>query len=215
VQIDDAERAWVSGNDLSFNGRAGGFFWTSGEVTVRGNRVVGNGASGLFFHKPSVTHYRVADVRDNPLEGNRHAGIGVSMTAVGDFAQNTFRFNASLPIDVGLDGDTPATLGGYPGQGGRAGAPTIVAARWDGTATSVEIRLAEPAATVSAGTVLYLFANDEPFLSVTPTRMTSTVRVEKDLRGFALRAAEATIYIYVWDYIARGTSELSAPVVVE
>ncbi|HVE71571.1 MAG TPA: right-handed parallel beta-helix repeat-containing protein [Thermoanaerobaculia bacterium] len=215
VQIIGSEYANVMDNVLSFNGRAGGFFWTANDIFVRRNEVIGNGASGLFFHRPSVTPYKRAIAADNVIAHNRHAGIGLSMAATGEFGQNTFRHNASLPIDVGLDGDTRETLAGLPGQGGRQGAPVITSARFDGTDTIVEMRLGERVWSGSVSTTVWLYTNDELLTRFLPRDNTFTVRIARDLRGQSIRAAESTIFIYNWDYTAPGTSELSEPVAVE
>lgn len=89
-------------NVLSANGRAGGFFWTPSRLKVLGNIVDGNGASGLFFHKPGSSR-DFAEARDNVIRGNAHAGIAFSVLATGDFAANTFADNSGRAIDVALE----------------------------------------------------------------------------------------------------------------
>ena len=222
-------------NVLSGNLRAGGFFWTSREVLVRRNLVgvgadgttpLGNGASGLFFHKPAVS--RIASyAQDNVIAFNAHAGIALSLTADGDFARNTFHDNLGAPIDVGLDGDTRETRAGLPGQGGRIGAPILTSARFDGTATIVTGRVSARSTASLIHERVYLYASarhdavEEVVAVVTGDRMslfsdlTFTARIERDLRGQWIHAASWTTYVYNWDDFARGTSELSVPLPVQ
>jgi hypothetical protein len=225
VQINDAQQGHVYDNVLSNNRRAGGFFWTSGSLTVRGNRVMGNGASGLFFHKPRVSLLR-STAEGNVIENNAQAGIALSVAATGDFAGNAYRNNAGLPIDVGLDGDTTETQPGLPGQGGRIGTPVITSARWDGTATVIEGHVAPRSNSSLFAESVYLYAGttadgvDEVLIRVPTMRGLVidgmfTARVERDLRGLWVRAATLQTFIFNWDDPATGTSELSAPLPVE
>lgn len=218
--------AYVLDNVLSGNFRAGGFFWTKDEVLARRNVVTGNGASGLFFHKPAVS--RIASyAQDNVIADNAHAGIALSLTADGDFASNTFHGNLGPPVDVGLDGDTRDTRPGLPGQGGRIGAPILTSVRFDGTATVITGRISGRAASSLIGERVYLYAGtkfdrqEEVIAVVTgETRqqfagLTFTARIEADLRGQWVHAASFAWYVYNLDDFARGTSELSLPLLVE
>ena len=227
VQVNDGE-AVVFDNILSENTRAGGFFWTQREVLVRRNRVMDNGASGLFFHKLAVS--RIASyAQQNSIGGNAHAGIGLSRTAEGDFAMNTFLANRGLPIDVGLDGETRESLGGVPSQGGRVGAPILLSARFDGTNTVVTGRVAAPPerSGVQLSDRVYVHASSQPdapgevaavVLGDTQQRfadLTFTVRIPRDLRGQWVRATSLASFWYNFDDIARATSELSAALPVD
>jgi hypothetical protein len=219
VQVNRAD-ASVFDNVLIGNRRAGGFFWTEREVLVRRNVVTGNGASGLFFHKPFIS--RIASyAEDNVIAFNGQAGIALSLTADGDFGRNTFGDNAGLPIDVGLDGDTRDPKPGLLTQGGRVGAPVLTSARFDGTATIVTGRIAARPASSLIGEKVYVYAGQEVVAVVMgETRqqfadLTFTARIERDLRGQPVRAASFTYYVYNWDDFARGTSELSVPLLVE
>ncbi|HYC90747.1 MAG TPA: right-handed parallel beta-helix repeat-containing protein [Thermoanaerobaculia bacterium] len=219
VQVNRAD-AFIFDNVLVGNRRAGGFFWTEREVLARRNVVTGNGASGLFFHKPLIS--RIASyAEDNVIAFNAHAGIALSLTADGNFARNTFHDNAGLPIDVGLDGETRDPKPGLLTQGGRVGAPILTSARFDGTATIVTGRIANRPTASLIGEQVYVYAGQEVVAVVTgETRqqfadLTFTARIERDLRGLPVRAASFTYYVYNWDDFARGTSELSVPVVVE
>lgn len=219
VQVNGGE-SLVFDNVLSDNLRAGGFFWTSQEVRARRNVVTGNGASGLFFHKPAVS--RIASyAEDNVLAFNAQAGLALSLTADGHFAQNTFRANAGLPIDVGLDGDTRDTRSGLPTQGGRVGAPTLTSARFDGTATVITGHIAPRHTAALIGERVYIYAGDE-VVAVLPGQsrqlfadLTFTAHIPVDLRGQPLRAASFAWYVYNWDDFARANSELSPPIPVD
>lgn len=225
VQVNGGE-ALVADNVLSRNRRAGGFFWTSGEVRAERNVIVGNGASGLFFHKPAVS--RIAShAKDNFIAFNAHAGIGLSLAADGEFAENTFQGNVNAPIDVGLDGDTRETRDGLPGQGGLVGAPILTSARFDGTGTIVTGRLARRGAGFLVRQRVILYATAGPGAKTEVVAVVNpeegslfrddmfSVRIERDLRGHSLQAASWAIYVYNLDDFARGTSELSVPLPVE
>ncbi|MGZ5442533.1 MAG: right-handed parallel beta-helix repeat-containing protein [Thermoanaerobaculia bacterium] len=224
VQVNGGE-SLVFDNVLSGNLRAGGFFWSSREVRVRRNVVTGNGASGLFFHKPAVS--RIASfAEDNVVAFNAHAGIALSLTADGHFAQNTFHDNLGAPIDVGLDGNTRDTRAGLPGQGGRIGAPILTSARFDGTATVVTGRVSGRSTSSLIHERVYLYAGARPdtaeeVVAAVDSRgsrfpeLTFTARIERDLRGQWIHGVSSTTYLYNWDDFARGTSELSVPLPVE
>jgi hypothetical protein len=225
VQVNGGE-SFVFDNNLSDNLRAGGFFWSSREVLVRRNVVTGNGASGLFFHKPSVSRI-ASSAEDNVIAFNAQAGLALSLTADGLFAQNTFHDNLGAPIDVGLDGDTRETRAGLPSQGGRVGAPILTSARFDGTATIVTGRVSGRSTGSLIRERVYLYASaradaaEEVVAVVTGETMglfadlTFTARIERDLRGQWVHAVSSTTYVYNWDDFARGTSELSMPLPVE
>ena len=224
VQVNGGE-SQVFDNTLIRNLRAGGFFWTSREVRARRNIVTQNGAAGLFFHKPAVS--RIASyAEDNIISHNAQAGLALSLTAEGSFAQNTFYDNLGAPIDVGLDGDTRTLRDGFPGQGGRVGTPILTSARFDGTATIVTGRLAPRGTRWLIRERIYLYASarfdtqDKVIAMLDPQGGlfpdgTFTARIERDLRGQWLHAVSAATYVYNWDDFARGTSELSVPLPVE
>ena len=209
-------------NVLRHNRRAGGFFWSSEEVLVYGNVVEDNGASGLFFHKPAIS-VRSPRAYDNAIARNAHAGIGTSLLATGNFAKNAFRDNAGQPIDVALDGATRETRQGLPGQGGRLGAPLVLNATWDGTATIVEGRIAARPTTVLTAEVVYIYAgpsgSEEVVAVLQPLHgfgsNAFTARIEQDLRGRLVRASHYANFVYDWDTPAPATSELSEPRRVE
>jgi hypothetical protein len=48
--------------------------------------------------------------------------------STGYFAQNDFAGNLGRAIDIGIDGPTPQTNPGRPGQGGMVGAPVVTSA---------------------------------------------------------------------------------------
>ena len=228
VQVNGGE-SLVFDNVLSDNLRAGGFFWTPREVRARRNVVTGNGAAGLFFHKPEVS--RIASyAEDNVIAFNAQAGLALSLTADGYFAQNTFHDNLGAPIDVGLDGDTRETRDGLPSQGGSIGAPILTSARFDGTATIITGVLARRVDT--RGSVLIresvtLYASGRPDtaeevianVSEGPPQLfangTFTTRIPRDLRGQWIHAVSLAGHWYNGDDIARSVSELSLPLQVQ
>lgn len=223
----DGGTAYVVDNVLSGNGRSGAFFWTSSDVKAYGNFIgvgadgvtpLGNGASGLFFHKPKVSHWP-STASENVIAYNRHAGIGLSLAATGAFGWNTFHHNGAGAIDVGLDGLTPLKQG-LPGQGGVVGVPTVTSARFENGVTTVTVRLAPSASSVSSHTLVLLYAGSgdtQELVANVPNPRSGelTITVPRDLRGQAVRATTFTNHIYNWDDPAPGTSEMSAPRVVE
>lgn len=226
VQVNDST-AHVYDNLLGGNARAGGFFWTWRDVWVRRNRVIGNGASGLFFHKPLQSRI-AAFAQENVIAHNAHAGIGLSGAADGDFAMNTFLVNAGEPVDVGLDGRTPDNAPGLPGQGGRVGAPILLSARFDGRETIVTGRVAAHESNrTPINERVYVYASATPqepgevvafLLGETRGSFAGglfTARIPGDLRGRWVRAASVAAYVYNLDDFARGTSEVSAALPVE
>lgn len=221
--------ARVVDNVLSGNLRSGAFFWTIDAIDAYGNRVgvaadgvtpLGNGASGFFFHRPQL-HYRVSDVHGNVIGYNAHAGIGVSLGANGLFADNTFLGSAERAIDVGMDGVTPETRMGLPGQGGRMGAPRITGASWNGSETVIDVHIAPAPASVRFYERVYVYASASPaeageVVAIADARLaTLSLRVPEDLRGRFVRASAVGAFAYNWDEPAVGTSELSAPRRVE
>ena len=212
--------AYVADNVLSGNGRSGGFFWTTSYIRVLRNIVDGNGASGLFFHKPVATKYDYSEAIDNVIRGNAHAGIGLSLMATGDFARNSFADNGGRPIDIGLDGPSTSGVRGYPGRGGVAGAPAIVAARFANGVTTLTVR---PAPYLLDGAVsfirlsIYAGSGDAQELIATVDARFSTdftIDIARDLRGQLVRAAMVTNAIENFDDPMITTSEVGEGTVV-
>ncbi len=221
----------VVGCVLSGNGRAGAWFWTGEDVTVRDSYVgvgadgvtpMGNGASGLFFHNPRLG-YRAAAAFDNVIANNGHAGIGLSLLAVGDFGLNVMHDNRNGAIDVALDGPTLETKRGNPGQGGIQGPPMILSATYENGVTTITGRKNVPAGSVRVADRIQLYAASsvgragtaeaEELIGVLEDvrSETFTFHVAADLRGRYVSASQYSIYIYDWDSPAPGTSELSLP----
>lgn len=218
----------VRDSELSANGHSGGWFSTSGTVFVR-NRIVDNGASGLFFHKPAITFWP-STVENNEIANNAHAGIALSAQATGKYAPNTMYANGGEAVDMEIDGPTLESRGTIPGQGGILGAPVVTSARYDGTATIIEGRLAGSINTTHVASTVYVYASRsvdsrgiaeaEQLLGIGPLRSSGpnrefTLRVERDLRGLWVNAAHFGIYVYNWDDPAWTTSELGLPRQVE
>jgi Right handed beta helix region len=221
VQVNNGS-ARIYDNILSGNLRAGGFFWTTEDVTVRRNRVAGNGASGLFFHKPQMS-YGFMQAQDNVLAYNAHAGIALSLGAVGEFGRNTFVRNRGAAIDVALDGDTRETRMGLPGQGRppRRADPHLRAFRRHrhdrrGTRGCVSDAGARPRARLSLrrrGVRRRGRAAGRALLAVGPRRA-FTARIPGDLRGRWMRASAYASFAYHWDDFTAATSELSEALLV-
>jgi len=214
----------VTDNVLSDNAHAGGFFWIDGAIDVRRNRVTGNGASGLFFHNTVAFGYRFADVRDNLIENNAHAGIGLTAFASGNFARNVMVGNHNGAIDIGLDGPTLESKSGNPGLGGIIGAPVITSAKFENGVTTIEGRVGARSGALVLNDAIYVYANtreasDAEELIGTLDRATTagtlTLRVDRDLRGRWITASEYSTWIYDFDHAAQGTSEVGPPRIVE
>lgn len=220
---------------LSGNIRSGAWIWTSQQATVSENlvgvgadgvRPIGNGASGLFFHNPKLG-YTMATASDNIIANNAQAGIGLTLFAVGNFAENSFRDNGNGAIDVALDGPTLDTKFGNPGQGGIIGPPTIVSAKYENGVTTIEGRKNVSAGFVIASESIYVYANtktdarglaeaEELIGELDNVRGdTFTLKVNADLRGRYIDASHFAVYIYNWDDPAPGTSEVGLPRRVE
>jgi len=219
----DESRAIVDDSVISGNRRAGGFFWTSGGVLLERNDIIGNGASGLFFHKPRYSIDGFSAVA-NAIANNGQAGIAASLAAAGDWGRNTFRDNGGEAIDIGLDGPTLEVTHGWPGLGGVVGAPTVTSARFEDGATIIEGRIATTSDLFrfDSGTVhVYRSAAvdgeaDEFLGSVRASPSGDfTFRIERDLRGQFVKASTFFVYVYNWDDPAPGTSELGLPKLVE
>lgn len=234
VQATDGEIV-VKNCILSGNRRSGAWFWTSDQVTVSDNLVgvgadgvtpIGNGASGLFFHNPQLG-YRMATALDNIIANNSQAGIGLTLFAVGNFAENVFRNNGNGAIDVALDGPTLATKFGNPGQGGIIGPPIIDSAKYESGVTTIQGHKSVPAGFTIAADNIYVYANTtidasglaeaEELIGVLENVNggTFTLRVNADLRGRYIDASQFTLYVYNWDDPAPGTSEVGSPRRVE
>lgn len=209
---------YVMDSALVANWRSGGFFWTSGDVRVVRNHIADNGASGLFFHKPEPT-FQFAQVYDNVIVNNRHAGIGLSMTATGDYARNSFANNGAGPIDIGLNGPSTTTVIGIPGQGAIIGAPVITAAKFADGVTTVTGRVAPRAgSTNSFQSVTILGGTDDLQVLLATANVREeefTITIDRDLRGWAVRAVMYTNVIYDFDHAVTATSEVGLPRVVE
>jgi parallel beta-helix repeat protein len=224
----------VSDNILSGNRRSGGFFWTSDFVRVSRNRVgvgaddvtpIGNGASGLLFHKPNVT-YDYAIVEDNIIANNERFGIALTLRATGNFARNTIYGNGGEAIDVELDGPTLQTKGGVPGEGGVVGAPTITSARYENGTTIIEGHTA-PRPTTLFSEEVYVYANRsldsrglaqaEELIGIASANYSSgefSLRLDRDLRGRYIDAVTLGVFIEYGDNPLRATSELGLPLQV-
>lgn len=209
----------VAYNELSDNGRSGGYFWTTNSVTAVRNVVTGNGASGLFFHKP-VFSFASSEASENVIADNEHAGIGLSFSASGDFGHNSYRDNGAGPLDIGLDGPTTATIYGLPGQGAVVGAPVITSARFENGVTTITGRLAPQPAFGATFRRLSIFAGPENAQELVYqngiNRDDFTIQVPRDLRGQLVRAMMYTnVVVSHGDVGTTGTSELGEPRVVE
>lgn len=209
---------YVIDSSLVSNWRSGGFFWTSSTVRVERNHIADNGASGLFFHKPQQA-FQYAEARDNVIVNNRHAGIGLSIAATGDFARNTFRDNGAGPIDIGLNGPSTATVTGIPGQGAIVGAPVITSAKFANGVTTVTGRVAPRAgSTNSFQRVSILGGTDDLQVLLATANVPGeefTITIDRDVRGWAVRAVMYTNVIYDFDHAVTATSEVGQPRQVE
>jgi hypothetical protein len=220
---------------LSGNRRSGAWLWTSEQVTASDNLVgvgadgvtpIGNGASGLFFHNPQLG-YSMATALDNVIANNSQAGIGLTLFAVGNFAENVFHDNGNGAIDVALDGPTLATKFGNPGQGGIVGPPIIDSAKYENGVTTIQGHKNVPAGFTIAADDIYVYANTkidasglaeaEELIGVLENVRGGafTLRVNADLRGRYIDASQFTLYVYNWDDPAPGTSEVGSPRRVE
>ena len=215
----DGGSGYVTDNVLSSNGRSGGFFWTPSQISVLRNIVNHNGASGLFFHKPEVTKFIYSEAYDNVIGENRHAGIGLSRTATGDYARNSFRDNGARAIDIGLDGTTTATVPGYPGRGGIAGAPTITSARFANGITTITGRLAPHLGGSHSFQRVSIYAGpgdvQDLIGSIEVRSVDFVFEIARDLRGQGVRAAMVTNSIENFDEAMTATSEMGEPRHVE
>jgi Right handed beta helix region len=223
--------AEVRDNTFRANGRAGAWFNSASTLTVRGNLVVDNGASGLFFHRVVVPFsYSAALVEHNVIANNREAGIAMSRNAVGRFAPNVLIGNGGNAVDVLLDGPTIRTTRGIPGQGGVLGTPVITSARWTGTETIIEGHLGESVGETHVHTMVFVYASSsvdadgmaesEELLGALPpvsrgAERLFTLRVPRDLRGKWINASTYTMYVHTWDVPAPATSEVGAPLRVD
>ena len=215
----DGGSGYVTDNVLSSNGRSGGFFWTSSQVSVLRNVVDRNGASGLFFHKPEVTKFVYSEAYDNVIRENAHAGIALSLTATGDFARNSFRDNGARAIDIGLDGPTTATVTGYPGRGGVAGAPTITSAKFANGVTTITGRVAPHLGGSHSFQRVSIYAGSgdvQDLIGAIEARSGDfTFQTARDLRGQVVRPAMVTNSIENFDEAMTTTSEMGEPRLVE
>ena len=209
---------YVMDSALVSNRRSGGFFWTIGDVRVLRNHIGGNGASGLFFHKPELW-FQIPQVYDNVIVNNRHAGIGLSMTATGDFARNSFADNGAGPIDIGLNGPSTTTVTGIPGQGAIIGAPIITSAKFANGVTTVTGRVAPRAGSTNSFQRVSILGGPGDLQALLATANVQgeefTFTIDSDLRGGAVRAVMYTNVIYDFDHAVTATSEVGLPRVVE
>jgi hypothetical protein len=226
-------RALIRDNVLSGNRRAGGYIHSDGSVTVRDNLIgvgadgvtpLGNGASGLFFHRNTL-NYDAAFATGNVIAYNAHAGIALSTMAVGGFNQNRFHDNGGAAIDVGIDGPSRG-VGGVPGMGGVVGAPVITSARYENGVTTIQVSFGEGASGTTAYNSVAIYASDslEADGTAEGSELLGTadsfpgpleLKVPGDLRGKYVNASTYAIFIYGWDSPAPGTSELGLPRLVE
>lgn len=218
IQIDRSS-AEIIGNVLSGNKRAGGFFVIGNfrmqrvmnnlvGVGADGVTPVGNGASGLFFHKSDGGN-TYAEATGNTIANNAHAGIAFSLDANGDFGANSFGVNGGEPIDIALDGPTRDMRPGRPGKGGVIGAPTILSATYENGATIVRGRVAPTPDSTPFDLRVHLYADGELVAKVMRVDKEFVATIDRDLRGRNLRASTYSSFIFDWDSVARGTSELS------
>jgi len=218
--------ALIRDNVLSGNRRAGGYIHSDGRVTVRDNLIgvgsdgitpLGNGASGLYFHRNTL-NFDAAFATGNVIAYNAHAGIALSLAAVGGFNQNRFHDNGGAAIDVGIDGPSRGA-GGVPGMGGVVGAPVVTSARYENGVTTIDVSLGEGAGGTRAYTSVAIYASDAlegdgtaegSELLGTSDSLTGTyeLQVPGDLRGKYITASTYSVFIYGWDSPAPGTSEL-------
>jgi hypothetical protein len=214
----------VTDSILGGNFRSGGWFETTTTLLIARNRIVDNGASGLYVKVMPTRYLAVAE--DNLIAGNAHAGISVDRRSGGDFTRNTFEGNLGRAIDIGIDGPTLAMMPGLPGIGGIVGAPVITAVRVENGETVLEARIA-PRSPFNAylGEAVSFYASLTPrdggvllgTIDAVTVRggETFTLRVPRDLRGQWVSAATFAVYVYGWDDLATGTSEVSEPRLVE
>lgn len=150
--------------------------------------------------------------------------------ANGRFVPNAIYGNGGEPIDREIDGPSPQTTQGVPGQGGLMGTPVILTARWNGTETVIEGRTATSVGATHMYSRVYVYANGsvdakgmaeaEELIGVVEPRSgpgfsSFVLRVPRDLRGMWVNAATYSMYVINWDDPAPGTSELGVPRQVE
>jgi hypothetical protein len=227
IQVNSGS-ANIADSYLSGNGRSGGYFST-GYTWLEHNFIgtgvggvpVGNGASGLYYQK-SGAYYEYADVHDNVIAYNGHAGVALALNALGFFAANDFYANAGRAIDIQFDGPSLATRFGLPGFGGIVGAPRITSARYHEGVTTIEGELSPYVGGVHVYTDVYVYANPGTkdggaLIGTLRTNSAGTfvLEVPRDLRGQYVSAAEFAMIVYNWDDPAPGTSEIGEPRLVE
>jgi len=232
VQVSGSE-VTILNSVLSANRRAGGYFVSNQRVTVQDSYIgvgadgvtpLGNGASGLFFHKTAVG-YNTGTATGNVIANNGQAGIALSMQAVGNFAQNSFHDNGGSAIDVGIDGPT-AGRDGLPGQGGVIAAPVILAAHYENGITTITADVAPGHHGTHVFTEVNFYASSAPDADGTVEgaewlgRVATfpgpiELEVNRDLRGRLVNASAYGGYVYGWDDPAPGTSELGSAKVVD
>jgi hypothetical protein len=213
-------------NVLSGNARAGAYIVTNDYADVHGNFIgvgadgvtpIGNGASGLYFHK-TVIDYHNAGAAGNVIAYNTHAGIALSLAAVGNFAENDFHDNGGLAIDIGMDGPTLAK-NGYIGQGGVFEAPRILSAHYENGVTTIRAFHSEGSNGAHVYSYVELYASDRLDAAGDPEGQEWLGRVEShggevefkvngDLRGRYVTASKFGLYAYNFEDTAPGTSEL-------
>jgi hypothetical protein len=222
----------VENNVLSGNAQSGAFLWCRNAQVV-GNRIgvaahsddpIGNGASGIFIG-PRGIGFGPAAVTGNVIANNRDFGVALGLNAATVVERNRIFNNVQGGIDIGLDGptvDAPASVES-------PAPPTIVSARFDGTATIIEgfTRGGSANNVVSTPRAVELYANTavdrqgfaegERLLgTATMNGLSFTLRYEGDLRGLWISgiARQRSSY-FSGEYEVEMTSEFSRPVKVE
>ncbi|HEX2833034.1 MAG TPA: right-handed parallel beta-helix repeat-containing protein [Thermoanaerobaculia bacterium] len=225
IQLSNAWGGALGANVFSGNKRAGGFFVIDpkGALAARFNLVgvgadgvtaLGNGASGFFLDR-SGSSWGMFSIEQNTFAHNAHAGIALSLLAMGDVGKNNFFHNAGQPIDIALDGVSRDLRPGLPGQGGVVGAPAISSVRYEEGATIVTGSTAPFPGGFFIRQTIRIYADGE-FAGETTLAASEesafTVKIARDLRGRAIQASTFLYAVYNWDDPATGTSELSEAV---
>ncbi len=137
VVMSSGDRVEVSGNVISGNRRAGIFIGVGKYASVVNNKILHNGASGMFLHLDGST-IGGADVSDNVVAFNGEWGI-CRTRAVGKIGmrRNSIYGNTSQGIDAGLDNITPNRS--FDGAG-LPNKPVLLSATYDPVSDTTLIR---------------------------------------------------------------------------
>jgi uncharacterized repeat protein (TIGR01451 family) len=123
--------AYVSlgGSHVSANGRSGVYVWDARGVEMTANSIIGNGASGVFLNRGTVSGYQ------NTIVQNAQWGVSVVPGAhMGLIQNNSIHSNGAPAIDWGLDGRTPQE------PAGGAAAPVVQSATYNAAEGTTTIR---------------------------------------------------------------------------